>query len=41
MLINFSPKIVPYRLWDNAEKYVRTGQATDDNQTLALCVLDN
>ena len=28
------------RLWNNAEKYCRTGQATDDNVSHALCMLN-
>jgi len=29
-----------YRLWDNMEKYCRTGDATDDNMGHAHCMLD-
>jgi hypothetical protein len=29
-----------YRLWDNVEKYCRTGKATDDNMAHAHCMLD-
>ena len=29
-----------YRLWDNVEKYCRSGQATDDNMAHAYCMLD-
>ena len=28
------------RLWDNVEKYSRTGQVTDENMTYAHCMLD-
>jgi hypothetical protein len=28
-------------LWDNVEKYFRTGQVTDDNMAHAHCVLSN
>jgi len=28
------------RLWDNAEKFCRAGQTTDDNMTHAHCMLD-
>jgi len=28
-------------LWDNVEKYCRTGQATDDNMAHAHCMLDD
>jgi len=27
-------------MWDNVEKYHRTGQATDDNMAQAHCILD-
>jgi hypothetical protein len=29
------------RLWDNAEKYCRVGQAIDDNMAHVHCMLDN
>ena len=28
-------------LWDNVEKYIRVGQATDNNMAHALCMLHN
>jgi len=28
-----------YRLWDNVEKYCRSGQVTDDNMVHAHCML--
>jgi hypothetical protein len=30
-----------FRLWDNVDKYGRTGQATDDSMAHAHCMLDN
>ena len=39
MLNNFFPR-KSYLLWDNMEKYFTAGQATDDNMTHALCMLD-
>jgi len=32
-------QIVP--LWENVEKYARTGQATDGNMAYVYCMLDN
>jgi len=29
-----------YRLWDNVEKYCRSGQATYDNMVHVYCMLD-
>ena len=37
--INFFQKLC--RLWDNVKKYCRVRQATAENMTHALCVLEN
>ena len=39
MLITFFPKIVQFAI--SGKKYCRAEQDTDDNMTLAHCMLDN
>ena len=39
IICSIPPKIVP--LWQNVEKYARTGQATDGNMAYVYCMLDN